>query len=98
MTLTLPDPRRLALLALALAAVTGVLALIVRTPAPERTTAPAPVRVAPGSSTEAQIAALQRAAREAPRSAPAATALAQGYLQRARETGDPSWYGKADGL
>ena len=98
MTLTLPHPRRLALLAVALAAVTAVLALVMRTPAPAPRSESAVATPPPGASTEARIATLQRAARQAPRSAPAATALAQAYLQRARETGDPSWYGKADGL
>ena len=98
MTLTLPHPRRLALLAVALAAVTAVLALVMRTPAPAPPSESAVATTPPGAPTEARIATLQRAARQAPRSAPAATALAQAYLQRARETGDPSWYGKADGL
>jgi tetratricopeptide (TPR) repeat protein len=99
MTLTFPHPRRLVLMALALAAATAVLALVMRTPAPATRTARAPAATpTAGASTEARIAALQRAAREAPRNAPAATALAGAYLQRARETGDPSWYGKADGL
>ena len=100
MTLTFPHPRRLLVLAAALAIVTGILALIVgraeQPPAPATGSAPAAVR--PGTSTAARISALQRAVREAPASAPAATALAQAYLQRARETADPSWYAKADGL
>jgi tetratricopeptide (TPR) repeat protein len=99
MTLTLPEARRLLVLAAALAIVTGVLALLVgRTEAPPAPAAADLPAVPPGASTEARIAALQRAAREAPRSAPAATALAHAYLQRARETGDPSWYAKAGGL
>ena len=77
---------------------TAVLALVMRTPAPASPSESAVATTPPGAPTEARIATLQRAARQAPRSAPAATALAQAYLQRARETGDPSWYGKADGL
>jgi tetratricopeptide (TPR) repeat protein len=101
MTLSLLHPRRLAVLAIALAVVTAALALLMRTPGPGPAPAPQAVgaaALAPGASTEERIAALQRAARDQPRSAPAATALAQAYLQRARETGDPSWYVKADGL
>jgi len=98
MTLTPANPRRLAVLALALAAVMGVLAIVLRTPQPAPTASSAPETIAPAASTGARVAALQRAARRAPASAPAAVALAQGYLQRVRETGDPSFYAKADGL
>jgi tetratricopeptide (TPR) repeat protein len=99
MTLTFPAPRRLAVLAAALALVTGALLLLLRTPEPARAPSDAsPVTVAPGASTEARIATLQRAVREAPRDVGSATALAQAYLQRVRETGDPSFYARADGV
>jgi tetratricopeptide (TPR) repeat protein len=99
MTLILLAPRRLALLGAAIAVVTGALLLLMRTPEPMQAPGEASaVSIARGGSTEDRIAALQRAVREAPRDVPTATSLAQAYLQRARETGDPSWYGRADGL
>ena len=99
MTLTIPAPRRLAVLIAAMALVTGALFLLLRTPEPAGPPHEASaVTVVPGASAEARITTLQRAVREAPRNVDAATALAQAYLQRVRETGDPSFYARADGV
>jgi tetratricopeptide (TPR) repeat protein len=54
------------------------------------------VRPAPG--TDGEIARLQAAVRAAPGNADRETALADAYLQKVRETGDVSFYAKADGL
>lgn len=56
--------------------------------APER----APTRL------DGQILSLQDALRDDPDNGHAAVTLGQAYLQRARETGDPSYYPKADTL
>ena len=52
----------------------------------------------PGAGTDAQIAQLQAALRGAPRALSLRTQLADAYLQKARETGDPGFYARADGL
>jgi tetratricopeptide (TPR) repeat protein len=44
------------------------------------------------------VAALQRRVAANPRDAQALTELGLAYQQRARETGDPSWYPKSDGV
>jgi tetratricopeptide (TPR) repeat protein len=56
----------------------------------------APERAATG--TQAEIARLQAVARRAPAAAGPRVQLAAAYLQRVRETGDPSLYGRADAL
>jgi pentatricopeptide repeat protein len=97
-TAKLPSLSRLAVLGVAAAIVIGTLALVTRTPQPAT---PASRALAPAPSDgrgPASLAALQLAARSAPGSAPAQTALAQAYLQRVRETGDASYYAKADRL
>jgi tetratricopeptide (TPR) repeat protein len=99
MTLT-ARPRLLALAAAGLAfaaalLVFGVLARSGGTPAPA-IEAGTPV-LPPGASTQQRIAALQATARSAP-SAPAYAALGLAYLQRARETFDPTYYGRADAV
>ena len=69
-----------------------------RTAAPPAAT-PRLARRRAGASTDARIAALQRRRRaRRPRRGRAATALADAYLQRARETGDPSCYARAERL
>ncbi|HYH87689.1 MAG TPA: tetratricopeptide repeat protein [Solirubrobacteraceae bacterium] len=50
------------------------------------------------TSTQAEIARLQAAARRAPSASGPRVELATAYLQRVRETGDPSLYGRADAL
>ncbi len=52
----------------------------------------------PATGTEAEIARLQAVARRAPAATGPRVALAAAYLQRVRETGDPSLYGRADAL
>ena len=51
--------------------------------------------VRPGAGTDAEIARLQTAVRGG---APLEAQLAGAYLQKARETGDPSFYVRADGV
>ena len=53
------------------------------------------VALAPGASTTARIAALQATVRAAP-TVSAYSALGLAYLQRVRETGDPSYYPRAE--
>jgi tetratricopeptide (TPR) repeat protein len=50
------------------------------------------------SATDRQIAALQDRLRQAPSDQRSATQLGLEYLQRARETSDPSYYTRADGI
>jgi tetratricopeptide (TPR) repeat protein len=82
--------------AVLLAFATGLLAFGVLSGSPR----PSPVEsgggvVAPGASTAQRVRALQDTAR-ATGTAPAYAALGLAYLQRARETGDPSYYGRAE--
>jgi tetratricopeptide (TPR) repeat protein len=58
----------------------------------------APAVARPAADTAAEIARLQAAVRAAPRDAAPRVALASAYLQRARETGEPGLYARADGL
>jgi pentatricopeptide repeat protein len=58
----------------------------------------APAVARPVADTGAEIARLQAAVRAAPRDAGPRVELAAAYLQRARETGDPGFYDRADGL
>ena len=52
--------------------------------------------IPPGASTDQRIALLQRAAREGVADPPAYASLGDAYLQKARDTGDPSYYSRAD--
>src|SRR6059058_4271812 len=52
----------------------------------------------PTASTDQRIAILQRALRDHPGNVDTSVLLAAAYLQKVRETGDASLYGKADGL
>ena len=65
-------------------------------PAPPAPVAPAAARAAAG--TDAEIARLQSAVRADRRAVAPRVALAAAYLQKARETGDPGYYTRADGL
>jgi tetratricopeptide (TPR) repeat protein len=58
----------------------------------------APAASRPARNTDAEIARLQGAVRAAPRDVAARVQLAGAYLQKARETGDPAFYTRADGL
>jgi tetratricopeptide (TPR) repeat protein len=55
-------------------------------------------RARPATGTQAEIARLQAVARRAPAATGPRVQLAAAYLQRVRETGDPSLYGRADAL
>jgi tetratricopeptide (TPR) repeat protein len=50
------------------------------------------------SATDRQIGTLQDRLRQAPNDQPSATQLGLAYLQKARETSDPSYYTRADGI
>jgi tetratricopeptide (TPR) repeat protein len=66
---------------------------------PARGAAIAPAGAArPSDSTDAEIARLQATVRADPRSTGGRVQLAGAYLQKARETGDPGFYVRADGL
>ena len=52
----------------------------------------------PAAGTQAEIARLQAVARRAPAATGPRVQLAAAYLQRVRETGDPSLYGRAEAL
>jgi tetratricopeptide (TPR) repeat protein len=55
-----------------------------------------PVSADPGGPTGDSVRDFQRAVRAAPASAPAYAGLGEAYLARARETGDPGFYSRAD--
>jgi tetratricopeptide (TPR) repeat protein len=96
--LTLHRPLRLALVTLlAFACTLAVFTLLrddVRVPRPEAPTTFDGV-VRPDATTDAEIARLQAAVRGG---APLEAQLAGAYLQKVRETGDPSFYVRADGV
>lgn len=50
------------------------------------------------STTDRQIGSLQERLRQQPNDQPAATRLGLAYLQRARETSDPTYYARAEGI
>src|SRR2546430_16344347 len=52
----------------------------------------------PSSTTETRIGFLQERVRLLPDDAGTAAKLGEAYLQRARETADPSYYTKAEGV
>lgn len=86
-----------------LLALTGALALSLIASRPQRiVSAPAAALVtssgAPRSEAARLIPSLQSQLRENPENSPARATLALAYLQRARETADPSYYDKADAL
>ena len=101
-TLRLPELIKWATPALVFVAVLGVLALINRSPhpagTPESDGDTASLARQPASlDTEGQIAQLQAAVRSDPVDAQTYAQLGDAYYQRARETGDPSYYTRADG-
>ena len=69
-------------------------------PKPSSATTPSAVDVTAGaaSATDRQIGALQERLRQHPEDQPSATRLGLAYLQRARETSDPSYLSRADGI
>jgi len=58
----------------------------------------APPASRPAASTDAEIARLQAVVRDAPRETAARVRLAGAYLGKVRESGDPAFYARADGL
>jgi tetratricopeptide (TPR) repeat protein len=98
MTLTRPNLLRLAVPPLVFAALLAALLLANRSSQPPGAPADANGVDLPAlsGSTVEQIETLQRAARESPGSAGGYALLGDAYLQRARETGDPSFYTRAD--
>lgn len=77
----------------------GLFALLQRgedTRAAQGSVATAPL--APDASTDERIAALQVAVREAPQGRRALAPLGLAYLQKVRETGDPAFYSRAEGV
>jgi tetratricopeptide (TPR) repeat protein len=63
---------------------------------PPEGSAGASVDIAPDASTDRRIAMLQRALRDASGSAGGFASLGQAYLQKARESGDPGYYTRAE--
>src|SRR3954451_16129906 len=97
MTLSRPNLLKLALPALVFLTLLAVLTLVNRSPS-VRTAGDAPAsEAAPlGGDTDTQIATLQRALRASPGKADAYALLGDAYLQKARESGDPSYYSRAE--
>jgi tetratricopeptide (TPR) repeat protein len=81
----------------AFAATLGVLVLLHQHPAAVGDR-PAFDGVAPARTTDGEIRQLQAEARAAPKQADPWAALGEAYLQKVRETGDASFYGRADGV
>jgi tetratricopeptide (TPR) repeat protein len=101
MTLRIPHLRPLAALVAAFVTAALVLTLVNRSPAPVTTATPTSSDAANAGvprTTDALIAALQRALRARPGDLTARTDLADAYLQKVRETGDPSFYPRAASL
>ena len=96
---TRPAARLLVTTVAAFALALGVLSLLDRTPAgPPAPPAPTVGASRGGTDTGAEVRRLQAAVRMAPEAAGPRAQLAAAYLQRARETGDPSFYVRAEGL
>jgi tetratricopeptide (TPR) repeat protein len=101
-TLRLPELIKWVTPAVVLVALLGVLALVNRSSGPA--TAPSSqagsssvARQAASLDTEGRIEELQAAVRAEPDNAQSYALLGDAYYQRARETGDPSYYTRADG-
>jgi tetratricopeptide (TPR) repeat protein len=99
--------RRVALAGAVAAIVATALLLggVLRHGSPTQGRAAAPVAVAPdlqagfaGGDTAAQIGGLQQTLRSNPRDAHSYDLLGLAYQQRARETGDPTYYTKSEGV
>jgi tetratricopeptide (TPR) repeat protein len=89
--MTLSPPNLVRLLA-PVAVFAAVLAVLL---AASRGEAPAPSLADPGAPTGDAVADFQRAVRAAPGSGAAYAGLGEAYLARARETGDPGFYSRA---
>jgi tetratricopeptide (TPR) repeat protein len=99
MTLTRRSPTKLLVAALAFAATLAVLAISTSRQSSAPSLAPQPAFVpATSQSTDARIASLQEAVRAQPKDPRGYASLAQAYLQKVRETGDASFYTRADAV
>ena len=99
MTLTQRIPTKLLVAALAFAATLAVLAIVSSRQSSAPTLAAQPAFVpATSQSTDARIASLQAQVKAAPKDPRGYAALGQAYLQKVRETGDASFYSRADGV
>jgi tetratricopeptide (TPR) repeat protein len=97
MTLSRPNLMKLALPVLVFLTVLAVLTLVNRSPSVERAVdGPASDGAALTGDTDQQIATLQRAVPDAPGKAGGYALLGDAYLQKARESGDPGYYTRAD--
>jgi tetratricopeptide (TPR) repeat protein len=97
MTLTQRLPTKLLVAALAFAATLAILAMSRDSKAPSLRSDPAFVP-ATSQSTDARIASLQAAVKAEPKDPRGYASLAQAYLQKVRETGDASFYTRADAV
>src|SRR5205814_285737 len=76
----------------------GSAAVLHGLPSPAPTTPMSGVRPGAVSATDRQISALQDRLRQELSDQSSATALGLAYLRRARETSDPTYYARADGI
>jgi tetratricopeptide (TPR) repeat protein len=97
--MALPRLNFLKLAAVAAAFLTTLLVLaLVNGPPPPAPGAGSSPDAAAGRSTGERIRALQAAIRSHPDRTASYSLLGQAYLQRSRETGDPGYYGRAEGI
>jgi tetratricopeptide (TPR) repeat protein len=97
-TLTRPLIAKLLVPVVAFAATLGAIFLLNRSSAPSGDTASTGggTLAAPGASTDAQIAALERDLADNPSESQLYAALGNAFLQKVRETGDPTFYTRAE--
>src|SRR4051794_23764092 len=99
MTFTQHLNHKLLVAALTFAATLAVLTIAVSRQRGAPALAPEPAFVpATSQSTDARIASLQTMVKAAPKNPRGYAALAQAYMQKVRETGDASFYSRADGV
>jgi tetratricopeptide (TPR) repeat protein len=99
MTLTQRFPTKLLVAALAFAVTLAALALAESRHSNPPSIAAEPAFVpATSQSTDARIASLQAAVKAQPKDPQAYASLAQAYLQKVRESGDASFYARADAV
>jgi tetratricopeptide (TPR) repeat protein len=100
--MTLTHPARLALAAVLAFGLGLLLTVLLRgapsVPAPSGSSSVFDGAARPAPGTDGEIARLQAALRATPANPTRETALADAYLQKVRETGDVTYYAKADGL
>lgn len=94
----LKSKRKLAVLAAALAVAAAVLSVVLYVPGLVRGEGATPVGSpsAPSNPTDRLIAGLQQRSKENPKDFASHIGLANAFLQKARETGDPSLYTKSE--